>query len=128
MNGCSSPARGQCGIRVGAAMLLSRRTSVPSSLERNEKSVVDAAYPGAAADGVVDPIGSLQLRHGLALCVSLANENDDIISLLSEDETECVGDASNEILEGLAVRSRLRHLNYSTNIGSRCPQTCHLQS
>jgi hypothetical protein len=51
------------------------------------------------------------LRHGLALCVSLANENDDVISLLSEDEPECVRDASNEILEGLAARSRMRHLN-----------------
>jgi hypothetical protein len=51
------------------------------------------------------------LRQELAVGVSLANENDDVVALLSEDETEDIGDASNEILEGLAVRSRFRHLN-----------------
>jgi hypothetical protein len=105
-------ARGRRGVREGG---------IPLSLQRNEKSIVDAAYPGAAADSVVHPIGSLQLRHGLALCVSLANENDDVISLLSEDEAECVRDASNEILEGLAARSRMRHLNTPPTLGAGAP-------
>jgi hypothetical protein len=105
------------------------RAGVPLSLERNEESVLDAPYPSAAADHVAHPLGvcnqsrgrSLQLRRGLALCVSLANENDDVISLLSEDEAECVRDASNEILEGLAARSRMRHLNTPPTLGAGAP-------
>jgi hypothetical protein len=71
---------------------------------------------------------SLQLRQELAVWVSLANENDDVVALLSEDETEDVGDASNEILEGLAVRSRMRHLNTPPTWRCAKPAICNVAS
>jgi len=92
------------------------------SLPGDKESLADAAYARAAAEDVVRRrgVGSkrrarrarlrLQSRHELTVELILADENNDVISLLSEHKSEHVGNARNKILKGFAASCLVRHL------------------
>src|SRR5262249_62102421 len=106
----------------GGRQLQAMESRASALLERNEELLVDAADARAAADDLARAVAlrgrrrrrsacwALQLRQEFAVLPILADEDDDVVALLRKHESQDVGDARDENLKGLAVRSLNPHL------------------
>jgi hypothetical protein len=69
------------------------------------------------------------LRQEFAVLPILADEDDDVVALLGKHESQDVGNARDEILKGLAVRSLIPHLNTPPTWSRRAmPASCNAGS